>query len=350
MEMDDGGLVGKAKSMTKFSELLHVAFTDFCHIDDDTVREMRQRHQLKVVASIESSAKRSTIRNLDTTAGLSPDELSSLYDIFHNVQYYHESQESNMDYACFEALMGKLTAWAKILPRHDDQHERQDKVGRSFLMRLFNLFDRGGRGSLSFQDIVIALGGILKGDHNAQISLFFKAHDPNQNGYLEREQVLQFSETLLWIFRDTPDERPLDSVSEFLRCAFMYSENKAHRVEKSLSLASLRMIVLADELLMDFFTRGFADSFKLLVHKTSISNAEKRRSFTDILDGLFALSSYSGGESRSRLGSISSMTSFSNGKESSNSVIVSSQQLTQEPQSLTNQSIRCRAQSSGYQR
>lgn len=87
---------------------------------------------------------------------------------------------------------------------------------------------------------MIALGGILKGDHNAQISLFFKAHDPNQNGYLEREQVLQFSETLLWIFRDTPDERPLDSVSEFLRCAFMYSENKAHRVEKSLSLASLR--------------------------------------------------------------------------------------------------------------
>ena len=112
---------------------------------------MRQKHQLKVVAGIESSAKRSTIRNLDTKAGLNPEELGSLYDIFHNVQYYHESQESNMDYASFETLMGKLTTWAKFLPRTDDQHERQDKVGRGFLMRLFNLFDRGGRGSLSFQ-------------------------------------------------------------------------------------------------------------------------------------------------------------------------------------------------------
>lgn len=124
------------------------------------------------------------------------------------------------------------------------------------------------------------------------------------------------------------------------------------------------MIVLADELLMDFFTRGFADSFKLLVQKSSISNAEKRRSFTDILDGLFALSSYSGGESRSRLGSISSITtSFSNGKESSNGAIninnnktsrppsmIVSQQLTQEPQSVSNESIRSRAKSSGYQR
>lgn len=87
---------------------------------------------------------------------------------------------------------------------------------------------------------MIALGGILKGDHNAQISLFFKVHDSNQDGYLGREQVLQFSETLLWILRDTQDEEHLDSVSEFLRCAFMYSENNAHCVGKSLSLASLR--------------------------------------------------------------------------------------------------------------
>ena len=87
---------------------------------------------------------------------------------------------------------------------------------------------------------MIALGSILKGDHNAHISLFFKAHDSNQDGYLEREQVLQLSETLLWIFRDTQDGLHLDSISEFLRYSFMYSENNPHCAEKSLSLASLR--------------------------------------------------------------------------------------------------------------
>jgi hypothetical protein len=66
----------------------------------------------------------------------------------------------------------------------------------------------------------------VKGDLNDQIKLFFDIHDVDNDGLLNRDEVLEFSETLLWIFRDTPDEDHLNSVSTFLHHAYEYSEPK----------------------------------------------------------------------------------------------------------------------------
>ena len=66
----------------------------------------------------------------------------------------------------------------------------------------------------------------------------------DKDDYLNRDELLQFSETLLWIFRDTSDDddgQHLSAVSSFLRNAFEYSEVKEEgSEEKFLSLASLR--------------------------------------------------------------------------------------------------------------
>ena len=67
----------------------------------------------------------------------------------------------------------------------------------------------------------------------------------DKDDYLNRDELLQFSETLLLIFRDTFDDdddgQHLSAVSSFLRNAFEYSEVKEEgSEEKFLSLASLR--------------------------------------------------------------------------------------------------------------
>lgn len=69
--------------------------------------------------------------------------------------------------------------------------------------------------------------------------MFFDLHDTDKDGYLNRDELLEFSESLLWIFRDKPDEY-LNAVSTFLRNAFEYSETKEDSQDKFLSMASLR--------------------------------------------------------------------------------------------------------------
>lgn len=85
---------------------------------------------------------------------------------------------------------------------------------------------------------MIGIGAICKGDLNSQLELFFKLHDVDEDGYLDKDEIVQLSETLLWIFRRTNDEEHLNSVSTFLQNAFEYSETKEDN--KYLSLASLR--------------------------------------------------------------------------------------------------------------
>ncbi|KAI7850156.1 rab-GTPase-TBC domain-containing protein [Circinella umbellata] len=290
----------KARTLTKFNELLLVAYREFSSITDEKVRELRQTHQLKVVAGIESFAKRSTVRNIDETAGFSKEEMGILYDKFYNVLYYRQqknqqqqqqSKGDRMDYSEFEKFIGSLASWARFSRSNNnshhhsnDQDERQSKVGKTFMVRLFKKFDKGEQGS----DAIIGLGSILKGNHNDQISLFFELHDVDKDDYLNRDELLQFSETLLWVFRDTADDddgQHLGAVSSFLRNAFEYSEVKEEgSEEKFLSLASLRMLVLADEVLENFFEHEFSDSFQL-VEKT----IEKQRSLgREIFDSLFA--------------------------------------------------------------
>lgn len=118
------------------------------------MRELRQTHQLKVVAGIESFAKRSTVRNIDDTAGLDKEELGIVYDKFYNVLYYRQRQQKGdrMDYDAFELFLGSLASWAKMSAEdHEADRERQLKVGKTFMLRLFESFDRSRQGSITLQ-------------------------------------------------------------------------------------------------------------------------------------------------------------------------------------------------------
>ncbi|KAL7320859.1 GTPase activating protein (GAP) [Mucor circinelloides] len=277
----------KAKNLTKFNELLLVAYREFSSVTDELVRELRQTHQLKVVAGIESFTKRSAVRNIENAAGLDKTELGIIYDKFYNVLYYKqqkptERNDSKMDLKSFEVFIGSLASWAKIESEdYQLDRQRQLKVAKNFMQQLFNVFDRHHTQHLSLQDVIIGVGSIYKGDLNSQIKLFFDLHDIDRDEYLNKDEVVQLSETLLWIFRNTQDEDHLNAVSTFLHNAFEYSETRGD--DQYLSLASLRMIVLADETLENFFDHEFAYSFKLTEKETEQQRSLGREIFDSLL-------------------------------------------------------------------
>ncbi|MCJ1474055.1 hypothetical protein MMC13_002713 [Lambiella insularis] len=84
----------KHRSVTKFQELLVVAFKEFAGITQTTISEQRARHKDAVLDSIEIFAKRTSIRNLGPDSKrLNADDLSFLYDRFYETLY---EQERNM--------------------------------------------------------------------------------------------------------------------------------------------------------------------------------------------------------------------------------------------------------------
>ena len=78
----------KVRGITKFQELMVVAFKEFGGITQSTISEQRSRHRDSVLDSIESFAKRTSIRNLGPDSKkLSLDDLGFLYDRFYSILY-----------------------------------------------------------------------------------------------------------------------------------------------------------------------------------------------------------------------------------------------------------------------
>ena len=86
----------KMRAITRFQELMVVAFKEFSGITQSSISEQRMKHKDAVLNSIESFAKRTSIRNLGPDSKrLSVDELGALYDRFYGILYERE-QRSQM--------------------------------------------------------------------------------------------------------------------------------------------------------------------------------------------------------------------------------------------------------------
>ena len=78
----------KLRAVTRFQELMVVAFKEFSGITQDTIAKQRSTHKEAVLESIESFAKRTSIRNLGPESKkLSTNDLGFLYDRFYDVLY-----------------------------------------------------------------------------------------------------------------------------------------------------------------------------------------------------------------------------------------------------------------------
>lgn len=83
----------KLRSVTKFQELMVVAFKEFAGITQNTISEQRMKHKDAVLDNIENFAKRTSIRNLGPESRkLSMDDLGFLYDRFYLILYERQQR------------------------------------------------------------------------------------------------------------------------------------------------------------------------------------------------------------------------------------------------------------------
>nr|CAG8515135.1 10672_t:CDS:10 [Entrophospora candida] len=336
----------KIRAITKFSYLMSLAFREFSIVTTTNILELRKSYQLKVVHNIESFTKRSQIRNLKDTSKFSKDDISAIYDKYYNAQFYGKQRsvrnDSRMDLNTFYRFLGSVVSWAKlddddISKENGSARDKQGRrlVGYELINKLFVHFDGSLSGGLTLQDVILGLGEIMFGDLMSRIHFFFKLHDNDNDGYLLKEEILQMSESFLFIFRNRQDDRHLNSVSNFIKNSFEFSDplqpeknqlkvnnhdsinsklqsqdenvedknerdeneenkNEGDKNEKEeqrlkeikekiimndtedyrMSLPSFRMVILADAYLEEFFDKDFAESFKFIV-----PTEERQRSF-----------------------------------------------------------------------
>lgn len=83
----------KLRAVTNFQALMVVAFKEFSGITQNTISEQRARHKNAVLDSIETFAKRTSIRNLGPDSKkLSAIDLGFLYDRFYGVLYERQQR------------------------------------------------------------------------------------------------------------------------------------------------------------------------------------------------------------------------------------------------------------------
>ncbi|KAK4693154.1 hypothetical protein P7C70_g8982, partial [Phenoliferia sp. Uapishka_3] len=317
----------RTRQITKFQELLVVAFREFNIITDETIASERKRFRREVVVSIETFAKRTALRNLKRVGRLDKDRLGLVYDHYQlavlrgreegikkarsrsaslvggkvggNVGMggkEGEKVEVRLDRKAFGTLVAEIATWARnerVVKNGFHEHTVREPVDHELIDRIFLAWDQSVAGALSFQDVVDGLDSVLFNDLMSNLAWLFSIHDKNQDGYLTKDEVLQLSESLL------PGDRYLGSVSNLMQNLFEYAESTkpdlpssipdpppepqspqsvsatAHSRTPSivssnphrpyLGLSTFRMCVLADELLEDFFASDLTRSWKLEV-------------------------------------------------------------------------------------
>ncbi|KAH7920520.1 TBC-domain-containing protein [Leucogyrophana mollusca] len=292
----------RARAISRFQELLLVSFREFSVITDETILSERRKYRNQIVNSIESFSKRSAIRNLKTLARFSKEQAGFIYDALYKAicevppppdavpapsllstaDGTQERPETRIGLATFQVFLSEVLTWArneKIVINGFQQRIDREVAEHELIDRLFYFWDTSCKGSLSFQDVVSGLDGVMFNDLMDNIEWFFNLHDKNKDGFLTKDEVLTLSESFLFIFRYEIGDAYLGAVSRFMTNAFEYGdtllpqttdketgESAPEPIEPNqpyLNLATFRMVVLADELLESFFETDLSASFRL---------------------------------------------------------------------------------------
>ncbi len=115
----------KLRAVTRFQELMVVAFKEFSGITNATIADLRQKNKEAVVNNIESFTKRTAIRNLGPESKvLSTEELGGLYDRFYGVLY--ERQQRHL---LFKQQQEQILQQQQQLLQRQQRQQRRGKLG-----------------------------------------------------------------------------------------------------------------------------------------------------------------------------------------------------------------------------
>ena len=252
----------KLRAVTRFQELMVVAFKEFAGITHSTISDQRAKHKDTVLDSIESFAKRTTIRNLGPDSKrLAVEDLASVYDKFFGVLYERQQRmqilqdeaarrtkasrvkasqlvngvptdesiekgrvglgpsPTQMDYDAFREFLAGITKWAitdsPSSPLKDSDREKYQKsqtasgsssglepTDHEFMQRLYHKWNVDDKDGLSLQNVVTGLANVKAArDIMTSISYFFELYDDDGDGRVDREGILRISEALLFLSR-----------------------------------------------------------------------------------------------------------------------------------------------------
>ncbi|KAG1738928.1 rab-GTPase-TBC domain-containing protein [Suillus paluster] len=292
----------RARAITRFQELLLISFREFAVITDETILSERRKYRNEIVNSIESFSKRSAVRNLKTLGRFTKEQAGFVYDALYKAMCdvppppsvapppsllatndgTQERAETRIGIPTFHVFLSEILTWArneKIVINGFQQRIDREVAEHELIDRLFYFWDTSCKGSLSFQDLVSGLDGVMFNDLMENIEWFFNLHDKNKDGYLTKDEVLTLSESFLFIFRYEIGDAYLGAVSKFMTNAFEYGDSLLPQQTNSetgatgpqeighnqpyLNLATFRMVVLADEILESFFETDLSASFTL---------------------------------------------------------------------------------------
>ncbi|KIR68745.1 GTPase activating protein [Cryptococcus bacillisporus CA1873] len=317
----------RIRAITNFQELLVVAFREFNVITDETITTERRRLRAIISDEIEKFSKRAAVRNLKRVGSFSKDQIGIIYDHYFTAVCSPEAGpavqpnpislpgdqfdqpriqvdaqgrvETRIDLSTFKVFLGDIATWAReetVTTNAFIQRTDRKVADHELIDRMFFAWDTQDQGSLSLQDVVLGLDRVMSAGLMESIEWFFELHDKDKDGYLTKDEVIQLSESLLFIFRNEPGDIYLASVSKFILNAFEFGdatapegsvtspqdretlngdkETASSARERSdstagphnlpyLNLATFRMVVLADELLENFFDHDLSASFQL---------------------------------------------------------------------------------------
>ncbi|BFZ55185.1 GTPase activating protein (GAP) [Savitreella phatthalungensis] len=257
----------RVRAVSRFQELMVVAFREFSAVTQDTVVSLRAKHKEDTLQSIEGFAKRSQLRGLDT-GRLSATDVSNVYDHFQVALYerrpgFGGATTTRMSYTAYRTFLAGLSTWS-----HGTDHD--------FLQRLFRRWDKEQAESLSLQNVVTGVSDMQTESATPMegIEWWFRLYEgPDQ--VLGRDDVLRLSEALLWIRRDEADDAYLAGVSSFINLCHQFGSSSGEQAapddaDMSLTLPAFRMVVLADDALEQFFTTWLSHCFSIVPVKDRV--------------------------------------------------------------------------------
>ena len=270
------------RQITNFQELLVVAFREFGIITDETIASERRRFRQEIVQEIELFAKRSAIRNLKDHGRFSKEQIGLIYDqvvesiyrarhapgamndikanpnagivandpkeVMERARARERTQEKGdealndykemrIDLKTFRLFLGEVATWARdeyIVSNGFQERVERRVPEHETVARLFRFWDREKRGTLSLQDIVTGLDAIMfnQDDVMASIQWFFELHSDGRPS-LTKDEVLRLSESLLFFFRNEPNDGYLGAVSRLIAQAFEHGGEGSYEKKAS---------------------------------------------------------------------------------------------------------------------
>ncbi|XP_042305856.1 TBC1 domain family member 9B isoform X1 [Sceloporus undulatus] len=177
-------------------ELIKTAYEKFGHLKADDIEQMRFKQRLKVIHSLEDTAKRSVVRAVSGDIGFSMQELEDLYVVFkakHLMSCYWGNrtaaaprdqslpylEQYRINIEQFKELFASLTPWSCGL--HTPV----------LAERMFRLLDENKDALINFKEFATGMSGMYHGDLTEKLKLLYKLHLPPALNPEEAESALE---------------------------------------------------------------------------------------------------------------------------------------------------------------